>query len=81
ASSKAQDNPSLLEFRVYAETRRLSVRAPARQGRRALPGCRSSCTNKVPVTLIQLTPEDRAVVTALLAARESDTEKLTKLAA
>ncbi len=34
-----------------------------------------------PVTLFRLAPEGRIVVTALLAAREADTEKLAKLAA
>ncbi|NLH74980.1 MAG: hypothetical protein GX456_18180 [Verrucomicrobia bacterium] len=34
-----------------------------------------------PVTLFRLTPKCRAVVTALPAAREADTEKLTKRAA
>ncbi|NLH73771.1 MAG: hypothetical protein GX456_12015 [Verrucomicrobia bacterium] len=37
--------------------------------------------NNEPVTLFRLTPKGRVVVTALLAAREADTEKVTKLAA
>ncbi|MGC8990445.1 MAG: hypothetical protein ACP5MD_10010, partial [Verrucomicrobiia bacterium] len=80
---------SPLEFRVYAETRRLSVRALARQGRRALPVCKGSCTvglavpsepDKVPGSLVA-SSKNHTVVTVLLAAREADTEKLTKLAA
>ncbi|NLH75395.1 MAG: hypothetical protein GX456_20310 [Verrucomicrobia bacterium] len=37
ASLKAQSNPSLPEFRVYAETRELSVTAPECQRQRLLP--------------------------------------------
>ncbi|MDH7504437.1 MAG: hypothetical protein QHJ82_17230, partial [Verrucomicrobiota bacterium] len=44
-SPKVRDNRSLLEFRVYAETGKLSVTGSARRPRRAPPVC-----NNVPGT-------------------------------